>query len=273
MKLIKKLTAIAVWILVFGATSLSADKLDEIISKGKLRCGVVLDFPPMGYRDAKNKPAGFDVEYCKDLAKALDVKLELLNMSFAQRLPAITSGKVDVVIGSTSDTLKRAQTVGFSIPYFVFKHQVMVRKDSGIKAFADLKDKRVTAGLSTQEETLFLKNAKILGWDTSKYFSSKNQGDGHLALLQGKADAFFAADTIIAELLKLPKYKDYIAGPYMPNDDDFVCIITKRLEYGLINYLNLFIHRQVRFGRYKELYKRFYGNSPLRKLTVDGVYY
>ncbi len=273
MNLIKKLTVVAASVLALSATSASADKLDKIISKGKVKCGVVLDFPPMGYRDAKNKPAGFDVEYCKDLAKALGVELELKSMSFAQRIPALNSGKVDVVIGSTSDTLQRAKSAGFTMPYFVFKLQAMVKKDSGINSFADLKGKKVTAALSTTPETEFMKNAKEMGWDTSKYFSSKSENDTHLALVQGKADAIITTDTTIVELLKLPKYKDYMAGPFVPKFSDFVSIIAKRSEYGMINYLNLFIHQQVRSGRYEELNKQFYGNSPLRKLTVDGIYY
>lgn len=50
-----------------------ADTLDDVIDRGELRCGVVLDFPPIGYRDANNEPAGFDVEYCNDLALSLEV--------------------------------------------------------------------------------------------------------------------------------------------------------------------------------------------------------
>jgi polar amino acid transport system substrate-binding protein len=45
----------------FMATA-HADKLDDIIGSGKLRCAVTLDFPPMGFRDSANKPAGFDVD-------------------------------------------------------------------------------------------------------------------------------------------------------------------------------------------------------------------
>ena len=41
----------------------SADTLDDVVDRGTLRCGVVLDFPPIGYRDASNEPAGFDVDY------------------------------------------------------------------------------------------------------------------------------------------------------------------------------------------------------------------
>lgn len=273
MKLFKRLALSALAVATLGTSGLYADKLDKIISKGKLRCGVVLDFPPMGFRDKQNKPAGFDVEYCKDLAGALGVELDLKSMSFAQRIPALNSGKVDVVIGSTSDTLERAKSAGFSMPYFVFKLQVMSKKGSGIKNFEDLKGKRVSAALSTTPETEFLKNAKKLGWDTGKYFSSKSENDAHLALVQGKADAIVTTDTTIAELLKLPKYKNYEAGPFVPNYDDFVSIIVKRSEYGWLNYVNLFIHQQVRTGRYAELYKKFYGSADTRKLTVDKIYY
>ena len=68
-----------------------------------------------------NKPAGFDVDYCNDLAAALGVKVEVLNLTWGDRIPSLISGKTDVVIGSTSDTLERAKSVGFTYPYFVFK--------------------------------------------------------------------------------------------------------------------------------------------------------
>ena len=58
---------------VKAAQKAKADKLDDVIDAGVLRCGVVLDFPPIGYRDANNEPAGFDVEYCNDMAAALEV--------------------------------------------------------------------------------------------------------------------------------------------------------------------------------------------------------
>lgn len=65
----KKILACAFALSAFYSTAAYADKLDDIISSGKLRCAVVLDFPPMGSRDADNKPVGFDVDYCNDLAR------------------------------------------------------------------------------------------------------------------------------------------------------------------------------------------------------------
>lgn len=116
-----------------------ADQLDDIISAGKLRCAVQLDFPPNGSRDANNNPIGFDVDYCKDLGAALGVDVEIVDTPENDRIPAILSGRADVAVAVASDTLERAKTVGFSIPYFVFETIVLAREDSGIKAPDDIK--------------------------------------------------------------------------------------------------------------------------------------
>ena len=152
--------------LVFLLTGLNqgfADKLDDVINSGKLRCGVVLDFPPIGYRDSNNEPAGFDVEYCKDLAKVLEVELEILPLTWAERLPVIVTNRADVVFGATSDTLERAKTVGFTIPYAIYYAQAVVGKNSGIKTFEDMKGKRIAAAVGTVPEIEFLKYAEKWG--------------------------------------------------------------------------------------------------------------
>ena len=142
----------------FAITPAKADKLDDIISSGTLRCAVVLDFPPMGARDDANNPIGFDVDYCNDLAKALGVTAEIVETPFPERIPALMSGRVDVGVASTSDTLERAKTVGMTVPYFAFEMAVTANDKSGIKSFEDMKGKTVgaTAGTFEAEENLEL---------------------------------------------------------------------------------------------------------------------
>ena len=60
----------------------------------------------MGFRDEKNKPAGFDVDYCNDLAKVLGVDAEVVETPFSDRIPALLSSRADVIVASTSDTLE-----------------------------------------------------------------------------------------------------------------------------------------------------------------------
>ncbi len=81
-------------------------------SPASSRCAVTLDFRPMGFRDAEQDPAGFDVDYCADLAKVLGVEPEVVETPFPDRIPALVSGRADVIVASTSDTLERAKTVG-----------------------------------------------------------------------------------------------------------------------------------------------------------------
>lgn len=132
----------------FVATPAHADKLDDIMASGTLRCAVTLDFPPMGSRDKDNNPIGFDVDTCNDLAKALGVKAEIVDTPFPDRIPALVSGRADVGVASTSDTLERARTVGFSIPYFAFTFSVLTREGTGIQSYESMKGKKVgsTAG-------------------------------------------------------------------------------------------------------------------------------
>ena len=127
---------IAFSVSLLAVSASRADKVDDVINAGVVRCGVVLDFPPIGYRDANNEPAGFDVEYCKGSGKGNS----LLNLKIsADHLGGAFAGdrdhRADVVFGGTSDSLERAKTVGFTIPYAIYYAQAVIGKDSGITSF------------------------------------------------------------------------------------------------------------------------------------------
>ncbi len=262
METMKKITTVLTCaVLAAGIATANADQLDSVIKNGVLNCGVVLDFPPMGYFDKDNKPAGFDVDYCSDLAAAMGVKSNVLNLTWGDRIPSLVSGKTDVVIGSTSDTLERAKSVGFTYPYFVFKFQVISKKDSSIKFFDDLKNVKVGAALGTTYETEYLAYAEKKGWGKGNYTSFKSENDAYLGLFQGKVDALISTNTNIATKLQTKEFKDFVAGPFVPNYDDVVGIIAKRSELAWINYLNLFLVHQIRDGKMNERYNKHFGTD------------
>jgi polar amino acid transport system substrate-binding protein len=247
----------------------SADKLDDVINAGVLRCAVVLDFPPIGYRDANNEPAGFDVDYCKDLAAALEVDYEILPVTWAERLPVIVTNRADVVFGGTSDTLERAKTVGFTIPYAIYYHQAVVGKDSGIETFEDMKGKRVAAAVGTTPEQAFLKYAKEWGTE-DLYQGYQSENEVFLAVAQGKADAGLTTNTAVKPIAE--QYDTVVAGPRMPWTTDYTSVVGPRKDVSWLNYLNLFITYQVRSGRYDELWMKYVG-SKAPELRIPGVYY
>lgn len=251
------------------AGTAQADKLDDIISSGVLRCAVVLDFPPMGMRDEANNPIGFDVDYCNDLAKSLGVKAEIVETPFPERIPALMSGRVDLGVASTSDTLERAKTVGMSIPYIVAETAIIANDKAGIKTYEDLKGKTVGATAGTFEAIELEK--KVKEWGTGTFRPYQTQADVFLALSQGNLDATVASAPVAYSNVKSGKFPGIsVVGiaPYLP---DYMSLFTNREEYGLLNYLNLFVHHQVRNGRYKELFDKWVGGD-LPNLTINGVY-
>ncbi|VDC33589.1 ABC transporter substrate-binding protein [Pseudogemmobacter humi] len=264
-------------ILAFGLSAATvmagpalADKLDDIIASGKLRCAVVLDFPPMGSRDADNNPVGFDVDYCNDLAAALGVTAEIVETTFPERIPALMSGNVDVAVASTSDTLERAKTVGFSIPYYAFENAVVTSEKAGLTGWEDMKGKTVGATAGTYE-AIWLEG-KVKEWGEGEFRPYQNQADVFLALSQGQLDATVSTMEVAEANVKSGNFPGISIADKAPMVPDYVALITLREEYGLINYMDLFINQQVRTGRYAELYKKWVGDGEPANLSIPGVY-
>ena len=252
------------------AAPAKADKLDDIIAAGTLRCAVVLDFPPMGSRDDQNNPVGFDVDYCNDLAKALGVTAEVVETTFPERIPALMAGTVDVAVAWASDTLERAKTVGFSIPYYAFENAVVSNDKAALTNWEGLKGKTVGATAGTYE-AIWLEG-KVKEWGEGEFRPYQNQADVFLALSQGQLDATVSTVEVAEANVKSGKFPGIKIVDKAPMVPDYVALITLRNEQGLINYMNLFINQQVRTGRYAELYKKWVGEGTPADLTIKGVY-
>jgi len=258
-------------VLILGRGNARADKLDDVIKSGQLRCGVMLDFPPAGFRDTSNQPAGFDVDTCMDIANALKVKATIVETQAPQRIPSLTAGNVDVVVASTTATLERAKTVTFTIPYQVYKMSVVVPDKSPVKSFDQLRGKTVSVVRGTTPETEYL--ARCKGWrEGCKNISVGSNAEQILALRQGRVQAMVEASSFVGTLVKSDQGKGLTICCDMPGYTDWVAIMVPRGEYGFRDWLNLFIFLQVDTGRYAELYKKWFGVEKPPALTVPGVY-
>lgn len=243
-----------------AAEEAKADKLDDIIQSGELRCGAMLDFPPAGFRDANNEPAGFDVDYCNDMAAALGVKPVIVETPSPQRLPALVSGQVDINIGSVTATLERAKTVLFTNTYLIYKLIAVTKKDAGMTKWEDLKGKTVAVVRGTTPEIEYLKHCKT--WSEGcKHQSYSSNGDQLLAFQQGKAEVMIEADAFLIELMKTDQGKNMAICCEVPDFTDWISIAVNRGEQGLRDWINLFIFYQVDTGRFDELYTKWFGRE------------
>ena len=266
----KKLIGLFLPFILFLSFNVNADKLDDVIASGKLKCAAVLDFPPMGFRDNNNNPDGYDVDFCRDLANVLGVELEVVETPFPDRIPALVSGRADVGIASTSDTLERAKTIGFSIPYFAFEFNVLTRKDTGIQTYDDLCGKKVGNVAGTYEAIRLEPFVEGCGGSFSAY---QSEADLLLALKQKQVEATVVTSTVAWAHVNSGKYPTLTVQGKAPYDTDYVSLIGLRNEYGWLNYLNLFVNQQIRTGRAQELYNKWIGEGDMPSYIIPGTYY
>ncbi|MBI5843655.1 MAG: transporter substrate-binding domain-containing protein [Deltaproteobacteria bacterium] len=95
---------------------------------GVLRLGTAAITEPFSFMDASRKVVGFDIELAQHVARKLGKKLEIVNMDFGAMIPALISGKVDMIAACITVTEERAQKVLFSEPYYTGGIAALVRE-------------------------------------------------------------------------------------------------------------------------------------------------
>lgn len=247
--------------------------LDQVISNKALRCGVQLDYPPAGFRNAGNEPDGYDVQYCKDMAKALGVKPVIVETPSSERIPALVSNRIDVLIASASISPQRAMSVSFSQPYVNYTNVVLTRKDAGIEGFADLKGRTIggVTGTTTEQELLVLRK----GWgDTNgSYTGFGSEAESYLALAQGKIDGVIIGNASAAALVQSGQFPTLAIKGVAPTPPDLCGIAVKKTDTQMLNWVRTFVWTQVKNGRYAELYAQYFGDGEAPSLAVAGVDY
>lgn len=249
-----------------------ADKIDDIVKAGQIRCGSMLDFPPAGFRGAGNEPDGYDVQVCKDMAQALGVRAVIVETSSSDRVPALVANRIDVLIASTSPTLERAKTVAFSAPYVAYTNVVLTRADSGVKSFDDLKGRAVGGVTGTTTEAVMLAGLQGWGGGKDKYTGYGSEIDSYLALSQGKVDGLVVSNTVGSVLGKTAQFRNLVVAGPTPSQADLCAIAVNKRDGELLHWVNLFLWQQTRSGRYAELYNKYFGLGTPPALTADGTY-
>jgi len=126
--------------------------MEPFQSRGRLVAGISFDIPGMGFKNPLNGAIeGFEANLSRAIAGKLlgsEDKVDFVQVTDEKRIETLQNDRADFVASQLTITPDRAEQVDFTIPYYVTREAILVRKGSGITRFEDLKGKRiaVTAG-------------------------------------------------------------------------------------------------------------------------------
>jgi polar amino acid transport system substrate-binding protein len=131
----------------------------EIKSRGKLQIGIQGDNPPWGFVDSSGKQQGFDSTIGELYAKELGVQAEFVPLAVANRIPALTTGRVDILFATMAMLPDRAKVVQFSKPYVANVITLVAPKATEVKTNADMGKLVIGVPRSSVQDTQITKNA------------------------------------------------------------------------------------------------------------------
>lgn len=115
-----------------------AEALEDIMKSGTLKVAVPQDFPPFGSVTSDLKPVGYDIDVANLIGKKLGVKVELVPVTSANRIPYLQTKKVDLVISSLGKNPDREKVIDFSDAYAPFFNGVFGTADAKVSKVEDL---------------------------------------------------------------------------------------------------------------------------------------
>jgi len=112
--------------------------IEQIMKRGVLRVGMDT-FQPWAMKDKNGNFIGFEIDVATRLAKDMGVKVEFVPTAWSGIIPALLTGKFDVIIGGMGILPKRALKVNFTQPYDFSGMSIVAHKEQA-QGFTSLED-------------------------------------------------------------------------------------------------------------------------------------
>lgn len=200
--------------------------------------GMELGYPPFEMSDNDGKPAGISVDLMNEYAKFANRKIKIENIAWKGLIPALKTGKIDMIISSMTITKERAKTIDFTIPYAQANLAILTPINSGINSIGDLNQKGKKLALKKGSTGHLyavknLPNAEILLFD--------KENAAILEVIQCKADGFLYDQlTIYRNWHKHQDKTKAILQPFQKTPE-YWGIAVKKGNTELLDSLNAFI--------------------------------
>lgn len=251
---------IAALITAFPMLDARANSFADILKNGVVRIAVPLDVPPFGSVNQQRKPEGFDIDLAEMVGKALGVKVEMQQVTGANRIPYLITDKVDVIISVMGLTPERAKQVMFSAPYADTNLAVYGPKSVNVKSADELGSLKVVAAKgTTQELGVAAMNPR------ANIMRTEDDATAATAYITGQAELFATNSLIVPDLMKRAPNKEFDLKFVIRRSPAHMGV--KLGEFALLQWLNSFIFFNTMNGELDKLHRKWLA-APMAPLPT-----
>ena len=178
----------------------------SVMDKDVVIVGTEGTYPPFEFYGGDNKLTGFDVELLALIGPKIGREIKFEDMAFDGLIPALLTGKIDMIAAALNSTEERRKQVAFTDVYQVADASVVVKADNDeIKDLAGLKGKTIGVQLGTTED-LYLTDAN-LGAEIKRY---QKTNDAMEEILLGRIDGALFDSPVAGGYLDNERFKDKV---------------------------------------------------------------
>ncbi|NNE94092.1 MAG: transporter substrate-binding domain-containing protein [Verrucomicrobiales bacterium] len=225
---------------------------DPGIPEEKIVVGMELTYPPFEMRGPDNQPDGISVAMAKALGEHLNREVIIEDVGWDGIIPALQTGKIDLIISSMTRTPERERVITFSDGYVTNGLCMLVGKDSELQSPDDLSESglKVAVKLATTGHTWaerHLEGVDLIVLDEAATCV--------LEVAQGKADAFIYDQISIYQHWQ--NNRETTRPVLDPIREETWAIGMRQGEETLRTAVNKFLAEYRKAGKFDELAAKF----------------
>ncbi|VVE18197.1 ABC transporter glutamine-binding protein GlnH [Pandoraea iniqua] len=265
-RLIACIGAAVLGVSFIGTSIAHADQLADIKKRRTLVCGIVSNNPPFGFQNPDSREiVGYDVDFCKGVAKQLGVEPELKVLSLDARIPELTQGRIDILTASLTYNPQRAQQVDFSHIYFVSNEVIATSASGPYRTVNDLAGKRISTVKGSSDIPAvqqLLPTAQLVSYD--------DPPSAFMALTQRKVDGYVMSESIMRRFIeRLGPNAKTIAILSPPIARQYWGLGMKKGEPTLVAAVNQALGAMESSGQSQQIFDKWLGAASSYKMKRD----
>lgn len=249
----------------------TARPLDQVLSTRRLRAGINPTLPPFGTFNERNQIDGFDADIAREIARRMNVELEIVQVGSPDRIPFLQAGRIDMVLGAITRTVERALVIDYTQPLHT-QSMVVLTRASGtavpINAPADLNNRAVrlvqvrgTVGVPWIQANAAQAQVTLLD----------NYPDCFRALAQGRADAMVdVLESVVVPLRNFPNVQWRVLDQVLAST--WVGIGVQKGNTTLRDVLNVVLFEMHRAGFVNETWQKWFGEPMKTQIPFNPMF-